>query len=210
MTQTLFQERQPPSLAPLRASSEFDDIERDLKAVFMAVFEEKIRPRERELNLYGMPHLGEIGLLEQFLKLDGLATVRRDVRQIRFLMRVWRCRNAKRGMRFLRHYLQIIFPNDWSANQLWHPLASIAHYPRNCTVDAELQAHVLTSRVRVGIDVAVASAADVLITGRALRSVLAARLVLEMVQMIKFGSGFGMANAACGIAPLYAVGVLGK
>lgn len=203
-----FQERQPPALAPLRHSAEFDEIERDLKAIFIAVFEEKIRPRERELNLYGMPHLGGITLLEQFLKLDGLAAVRRDVRQIRFLMRVWRGRNAKRGLRFLRSYLQIIFPNEWAVYQLWHPQGSIAHYPRDCTLDTGLLDHVLTSRVRVGIHVAVASAADVQMTGRALRSVLAARLLLEMVQMIKFASRFGMANAACGIAPLYAVGVL--
>ncbi len=203
-----FQERQPPSLAPLRHSVEFDEIERDLKAIFIAVFEDKIRPRERELNLYGMPHLGDITLLEQFLKLDGLAAVRRDVRQIRFLMRVWRGRNAKRGLRFLRNYLQIIFPNQWAVDQLWHPLATIAHYPRDCTVDAGLLDHVLTSRVRVGIHVLAASAADVQMTGRALRSVLAARLLLEIVQMIRFDSRFGMANAACGIAPMYAVGVL--
>jgi hypothetical protein len=122
-----------PSLQPLAQSFEYDQLETDLKAIFMAVFESMIRPRERSLNLYGMPQLGDAELVERALKDSGLAIVKRDVTRSSFLLQAARARNPRRGMIFLKQYLQAVWPNDWKVEPLWHPIATSADYPDDRT-----------------------------------------------------------------------------
>lgn len=128
----------PPRLDPLRRSFEYDQMESELKAVFMAVFERMIRPRERELNLYGMPHLGTMALIERALKDSGLALVRRNEVRASFLLKAMRGRNPHRGTLFLARYLQSVWPNVWKIEPLWHPVATANNYPADCTPLTEL------------------------------------------------------------------------
>ncbi|WP_321946594.1 phage head spike fiber domain-containing protein [Paraburkholderia sp. J10-1] len=120
-----------PELAPLVESFEYDQLEAELKAIFLSVFESLIRPRERRLNLYGMPHLGDTELIERALKNAGLALVKRTDTRSSFLMKAMAL-NPRRGTIFLKQYLQSVWPNVWEVEQLWHPIASAARYPQDC------------------------------------------------------------------------------
>lgn len=118
-----------PDLEPLRQSFEYDQLETELKEAFFAVFERMIRPAERQLNLYGMPHLGDDVLIERALKDAGMAIVRRNSVRSGFLLKAAKARNPRRGMLFLAQYLQSVWPNVWKIEQLWHPVALAAEYP---------------------------------------------------------------------------------
>lgn len=119
----------PPDLQPLRESFEFDQLETELKAIFMKVFADTLRPLERRLNLYGIPHRGDIELIERAMKDSGLAILRRNETRAGFLLKAARSRNPRRGMHFLRQYLQSVWPNVWMVEPLWHPIATAANYP---------------------------------------------------------------------------------
>ncbi|WP_186083647.1 phage head spike fiber domain-containing protein [Burkholderia gladioli] len=123
----------PPSLAPLQNSAERDDFEAELKALFISVFESMIRDRERRLNLYGMPHLGDDELIQRALKNAGLSLIRRDTTRQSFLLKAALARNPRRGLIFLRQYLQSAWPNVWTAEPLWHPVALADQYPQFLT-----------------------------------------------------------------------------
>lgn len=122
-----------PALQPLQGSAEYDDLETGLKAIFMSVFEEYLRPRERELNVYGMPHLGSAALMERFLKLNGLPLIKREDTRTAFLMKAALSRNKRRGMIFLRQYLQATWPNAWKVEPLYHPVKTADEYPQHVT-----------------------------------------------------------------------------
>lgn len=120
-----------PALQPLAQSFEFDALETELKQSFMAVYESMIRPRERNLNLYGMAHLGSDDLMASALKADGIAMVKRSSTRMQFLMKANRSRNPRRGLLFIKRYLQAIWPNIWQAEPLWLRLNDTANYPAN-------------------------------------------------------------------------------
>jgi len=120
-----------PALQPLAQSFEFDLLETELKQSFMAVFESMIRPRERSLNLSGMAHLGDDDLMASALKADGIAMVKRSSTRMQFLMKANRSRNPRRGLLFIKRYLQAIWPNIWQAEPLWLRLNDTANYPAN-------------------------------------------------------------------------------
>lgn len=202
----------PPSQQPLQGSFDADQLENELKTVFMTVFENLIRDRERALNLYGMAHLGDAELVGNNLKSDGLAVIRRDAYRMQFLLKSWRARNPKRGLLFLQKYLQTIWPNEWSVDQFWHPTATANLYPALKTINGDQETHFLTSRVRVGVTVDADDGTGLVALQKALRSTLAARLVLELVLNIDIqnagDNGLALSNGVGGITPLYTEGKL--
>lgn len=202
----------PPSLAPLAGSFEQNQLESELKKVFLAVFEKLVRERERALNLYGMAHLGGDELVARNLYGDGLAVIRRDAERVRFLLKAWRARNPKRGMLFLRTYLQTIWPNEWRIDQFWHPIATALEYPAHKTTYGSPKTHFLTSRVRVGVTVEADDGTGLVAMQKALRSTLAARLVLELVLNVEMenagATGLGLSNGGVGITLLHGEGKL--
>jgi hypothetical protein len=122
-----------PDLQPLRNAFEYDQLEEDMKDVFLTVFDQYIRPFERQVNLSGMPHLGDTELIERTLKDYGLAIVRRDATRTAFLLKAARARNPRRGMLFLKQYLQSVWPGVWKVETLWHPVVTSVDYPEDCT-----------------------------------------------------------------------------
>lgn len=115
-------------------------------------------------------------------------------------------------MLFLQTYLQTVWPNEWSIDQFWHPIATAVEYPAHKTVDGDPATHFLTSRVRVGVTVDSDDGTGLAAMQKALRSTLAARLVLELVLNVSIENvgqtGLALADGAAGIAPLYADGKL--
>lgn len=165
-------------------------MEAELKALFIQLFEQFIRPAEREINTVGTPHLGPFEQFERAVKTEGLALVRRgDEDSMRYLFRAWKARNPKRGLHMLRLYLRLLWPLGWSVEQLWCPVAGV--YPNDVT-PTEAPGHFLTSRVRVTISSEVSSGQELASVAPALRSVVPARMLLELRVNYRMDQGIGL------------------
>lgn len=167
-----------PDLVPLRESHEADQLETELKALFIYLFEMFIRPGEREINTVGTPHLGPFEQFERAVKTEGLALVRRgDEEAMRYMLRAWKARNPKRGLHMLRLYMRLLWPEGWRVDQLWCDKAGT--YPTDLRL-SDGGHHFLTSRVNVTISSDVTSGAEVDAVAPALRSVVPARMLLKL------------------------------
>lgn len=179
-------------MAPLRASHEADQLEAELKELFVFLFDTFIRPGEREVNTAGMAHLGPTEQFERAVKAEGLAILRETgsgLPGMRYLYRAWRARNPRRGLHMLRTYLQILWPDDWELAQLWAPL--VGTYPTNLlTYDGG--AHFLSSRVMVEVTGTFVNGADVERLAASLRSVVPARLLLTIRVKREFSQQVGL------------------
>lgn len=185
-----------PDLYPLRASHEADAVESDLKQIFLDLFDDHLRVPERDINVFGMAHLGSFSLIERVVTGEGLALYRKaDEFAMRYLYRAWRARNPKRGLHFLRTYLRLLWPDGNRCEQLWqrkslpYPTGLIA---RELIPDTDPHArHILTSRISVEIDEPGEQGAGLLRVLPALRSVVAARFIL----VISIARSFANADA---------------
>lgn len=185
-----------PDLAPLRQSHEANQLESELKALFMEMLGEFLRPGEREINTLGTPHLGSFGQIERAVKAEGLALFRRtDEGAMRHLFRAWRARNPKRGLHILSCYLQLLWPDNYVVEQLHQNSAK--PYPTELH-PVEGPGRFRTSRVRVVVDSTDLTGADVLASIPALRSVVPARILLDFVLLGRFDLTLGIACVALG------------
>jgi hypothetical protein len=183
-------------LAPLENSHKADQLELEMDALDRLMFDTYIRPGERTVNTLGTPHIGSFDQVERAVKAEGLALQRRGGEaQMRYLFRAWRARNPKRGLHMLRAYLQLLWPNGWTMNQMWQDIDS--PYPTLAATDEGN--HYLTSRVQVTISGAVSDGADVQAAAPSLRSVLAAKYLLNV--SLSQDSGVGLA-----LAPVFYAG----
>lgn len=166
-------------LGPLLNSHEADDVERDLKAAFIEVFEGVLRRQMARINTYGMPHRGDFATIERFVKADGLALERRvnAQRYMRELFRAWQARNPRRGTHFLRHYLQLLWPGQWTLTQLWQ--RPDLPYPEGAS-EVFTPGCFLTSRVRLFLELdGDNDGTELARLSGSFRAVLPARMVLE-------------------------------
>lgn len=198
------------ALAPLANSHEADQLEADLKALFIQLFEERIRPAAKRVGTSGAPHLGPFEQIEQAVKAEGLSLVRKeDEAPMRYAFKAWRARNPKRGLHMLRIYLQMLWPNGWKAEQLWMPAGGT--YPTDAVSKdtyaashggadvSQAAGYFLTSRVNVEISGSATDGSDVLQVAGAMRSVIPARMVLYVTVVQR-------SEASIGMAPVYYVG----
>lgn len=183
----VFGDEQPPAgLGPLLRSHEADQVEADFKAAVIEVFERVLRPAVARINTYGMPHRGDMTVLERFVKAEGLALERRASLEpfMRELYRAWRARNPRRGLHFLRYYLRLLYPDSvWTLRQLWHD--PNLPYPQGAS-DTPRPGYYLTSRVRLFLELeGDASGAELARLVGVFRAVLPARLVLEVATRVE-------------------------
>ncbi len=175
---------QAPALNPLDNSHAQGELEAELKALTIGLFEQVVRSAERDVNVSGSAHLGSFDLISRHVKRDGLAIFHRnDEEAMRYLYRAWKGRNPKRGLAFMRLYLQLLFPNTWQADQLWHRKG--ATYPSALETETDITGdpgvnYWLTSRIKVSITAPDLSTTDVQRVLRPLRSTLGAKFVLEV------------------------------
>lgn len=182
-----------PDLVPLRESHEADQLETELKALFILLFEQFIRPGEREINTVGTPHLGPFEQFERAVKAEGLALVRRgDEEAMRYMLRAWKARNPKRGLHMLRLYMRLLWPEGWRVDQLWCDKSM--PYPTSLRL-SDGGNHYLTSRVNVTISSGVTSGEDVNAVVPALRSVVPARILLSLTLEQRSTADIGVAAA---------------
>jgi hypothetical protein len=167
----------PHQLTPLAESHECSDYERDLKQMFMVLFETMLRIKFNQINTYGISHVADFDVIERFTKHEGIAAFRVNGKEenIRALFRGWKSQNPRRGTAFLKFYLQLFFPNQWSVEQLYQN--ALAVYPNDLS-PVKRPNDFKTSRVLVKI--AAKSANDAMVLTMimpSLRSVIPARLV---------------------------------
>lgn len=194
----------PNDFAPLRRSHEADDAEAAIKSIFIEVFNELLREKFERVNLYGISHRADDVTVERFSKQDGIAIYRANAEAfLRELYRGWKGSNPRRGLGFLKFYLQLIFPNQWECHQMWQ--LTLGTYPYALSETEVPGASYLTSRVSVSIDSPSVSETILLqkITP-ALRSVIAAKFVLLIRSTNLFSSQMVMGSKAfSGSAAVY-------
>lgn len=113
-----------PQLLPLERSFEENDVEADCKRLLLALFNEQLAIDVFDANVLGAAHLGSFDLVRKAVNADGLVLLQGSANEeaaTRYLYRAWKAGNAQgRGFHFLRIYLQMLFPNQWEVEQLWH------------------------------------------------------------------------------------------
>lgn len=189
-----------PELLPLYYSHVADQLEHELKQIFMRLFDAYIRSDERYVNALGTPHLGVRELVEQSLAADGLSIYRGAAGPGAYLLRAWRAHNPKRGLHLLKSYLQLLWPNVWKATQMWQDKAEA--YPDGLVEEDEGD-HFLTSRVHVTLPARSTSGADVNAISAGLKGSVPARVFLQL--SIVADESFSL-----GVASIFECGVVGR
>lgn len=177
-----------PVLEPVKAFHDADELEAQFKALSADVFKQYLRFVEREINAYGMPHLASFEQVERWVKADGLAMVRGSQEDpMRYLFKAWRGQNPKRGLHFLRTYLQLLWPGGWDAEQQWQ--RKNATYPTALSSGPELAiqkitnprlTHFLTSRLNVDITAQGESGDGLAQVARSLRYICGAKFLVNL------------------------------
>lgn len=177
-----------PDMAPLRNSFEADAIEAELKGLFLHLFETMIRPAEQATRTLGTPHIGPSAQFQAAVKHDGLALLNTgDESAMRYVFGAWRSNQPRRGLAMLKTYMQLLWPSQWTITQMWQ--ANDSDYPGLSEVDGGN--HWLTSRVEASVSGDAAE--DLPRMAGALRSVVPARIVLNVVAKTNAGATLRMA-----------------
>lgn len=103
---------------------------------------------------YGCPHLGSPEVIERFSKQDGLAALRRpDTGDtlMRIIYASWSSLPSRRGLGFLEFVMDMLWPNLWTINKLFHSVEYAAGYPRFLSYTDD-ETTFPTSRIRITFD----------------------------------------------------------
>lgn len=179
---------------PLAQSFANGSIERELQALMIQLYDESLKDTADEINLYGAPHLGPLRLIQRSIAQDGLSVLSQATESgLRYLFKAWRFQNPRRGTHFLETYLRVLFGDVYEINQLWQkksePYPSDLRTREEIALNGESESdYFLTSRLRV--DLTTDEVPERVI--RALRTVVAARLVLEVRISQSARSDFGV------------------
>lgn len=133
-----FLEATPPDMSALGASFAATDIEAELKQLFIDLFTSLFGIDTYNANVLGAGHLATETMINKAVNLDGLVPLKAAANEaaLRYLYRAWKSKgNEGRGLAFLRTYLQLVFPNECTVEQLWH--ARSRSYPDNVFLAGE-------------------------------------------------------------------------
>ena len=203
-----FQNAQLPQLTPLQNSFAVDYIEDDLRNLFIDLFESLLATQVFDINVLGSAHIGTLDLVRKMVNADGLVLLEGDREEAatRYLYRAWKSRNGQgRGFHFLRTYLQLLFPNAATVEQMAQSKTS--PYPTSLKplLSTDSSSHFSTSRVRVTIDARVTSWENVEKMNPILRSIIPARFLLYFTLLTVWNQNTytGAAMLSSGIATIY-------
>lgn len=114
-----------PDAAPLRENHEAGQLELELKSLFTDLFNE-MSADTFDINVLGAAHLGSFDLVRRSINQDGLVVMpsASEEAATRYLYRAWNSGDVqKRGLHFLRTYLELLAPGRFQVRQLWHSKA---------------------------------------------------------------------------------------
>ena len=189
-----FKNAVPPELKPLAKSYTADDAEKELKQLFLDLFQQKLAETAYDVNVTGAAHLGSLEAVRKSVNWDGLALLsgqeENEEPAMRYLYRAWQSRDVQgRGMHFLRTYLQLILPNLCKVEQMWqdkdkpYPHGLHSRLDEDVVIDPETM--YLTSRLQIALDLTVSTRSITKLTN-IFRSILPARLIPQFLFWIIF------------------------
>lgn len=179
-----FKSSQVPQMVALEHSYTNNDMERELKELFLKLFKDMLGEDAFNAFVLGSPHLGSFNLVRKNINSDGISLLQSAVEETatRYLYRAWKSGDVqKRGLHILRMYIKLLFGNLAEVTQLQHSIHEV--YPTKL-VDYDpkvglYEDHYLTSRVYVDIDSSLADESIKRIAS-SVQSVLPARFVPEI------------------------------
>lgn len=178
-----FPNAQLPELLPLKnsvAQGNFE-AENQLRNLFIALFGELLAVVVFDANVLGMPHLGSLDLVRKSVNADGLVLLQGDTEETaaRYIYRAWNARNNQmRGLHFLRTYLQVLFPNAATVNQLAQ--AKAFPYPTKLIpLESANSDYYSTSRIAISVEYDKVTHQELATMQPVLRAVIPARLTLD-------------------------------
>lgn len=180
-----FPNAQLPELTPLKNSFTVDDVENDLRNLFIDLFESLMAQSAFDMNVIGVGHLGSMDLIRKLVNVDGLALIdgEREETATRYLYKAWKSRNKNgRGFHFLATYLQLLFPNGYAIEQMAQTKAGT--YPNQLSPLKNADTTKFsTSRVRIALDSSKATWENIDKMAPILASIIPARLILYFAML---------------------------
>ena len=179
-----FKNARLPELVSLAHSFTQDDQERELRELMIELFKETLAEGVFDINVSGAKHLGSFDLVRRSVNADGLVLLQGDSEEsaTRYLYRAWNSRNVQgRGLHFLRTYLQLLFPNLCTVEQMWqkkdqpYPLGLVTSAD-SLTTPIDPDKMFLTSRVEIALDLSTTTRSIRTLTN-IIRSIIPARMV---------------------------------
>lgn len=166
-------------LVPLRHSFAENDIEDQLKSLFVDLFEDLIASSFDDANVLGMAHLGSPDLVRRFLAFDGLFLPnRQNDLAYNYLYRAWHSRNSGRGTEFLETVLQLIWPDEWTVEQMMQDKDYVYPFALSAKTGHEFDRDkFLTSRLKIDITATGETTASIGECIPVFRAILPARFV---------------------------------
>ena len=204
-----FPNAQLPELTPLKNSFAVDDVENDLRNLFIDLFESMMAQTAFDMNVLGVGHLGSMDLIRKLVNVDGLALIDgpREETATRYLYKAWKSRNKNgRGFHFLATYLQLLFPNGYNIDQMAQ--AKSGTYPNQLSPLSRADSTKFsTSRVRVALDSSKATWENVIKMAPILSSIIPARLILYFAMLTTWrrNNYVGSAMLSGGITVVYPI-----
>ena len=175
-------------IQPIKRSFDATQVDESVKRVYLQLIEELLRVDERRVNVYGAPFLGGRELQAKAIKQDGFAVINRDNESLYYLYKAWKYRNRMRGLHLLRTYLQTLWKDGWTAEQMWQ--RKDKPYPTALETYEQAKQNIgnyyLTSRIYVGIDDVSELGQNLLKLLPSIRTTLAAKYVLNLYLLRSF------------------------
>ncbi len=171
-----------PSLKPLRNSFTVDDIEDQLRNMFIDLFDNFLARDAFDANVLGAAHLGSFDLVKRTINKDGLVLLPGNLYEpaTRYIYRAWKATNLQgRGLHFLRTYLQNMYADgSWSVDQQMQLTAGT--YPNDLSNVADTGSDTnkyLTSRIKINLKAKIGEITDTSKITNIMASILPARFV---------------------------------
>lgn len=179
-----FDSSQVPQMQALENSYTNNDLEKEIKELFLHLFKSKIGEDTFNAFVLGAQHLGSYPLVQKSLNSDGIALLNPEMAEIatRYLYRTWKSGDVqKRGLHIVRMYLRLLFGLGAEVSQLQQPRNE--PYPSGLEpFDPKIgvkDGYFLTSRVNLDIDLSYSGLPVKQLTNN-IQSVLPAKFLPEL------------------------------
>lgn len=172
-------------LEPFENTRTSEQLETEIKQCFIDVFNETLKGDLDNLASYGAPYLGNDKTLYRFLNSAGIEPLNniynRDI--LGYLYKAWAKENKKRGLDFLKMYMQLLYPNSYTITQLWQH-KNKSYNGRDLLDDDEVKNYPndywLTSRIRVLVEDFEETGVKLLQHQQIIANIVNARHVIEL------------------------------
>ncbi len=188
-----FKNAQLPALTPLVNSFSVDDVEDELKRLFIDLFHYSDPPDAPvtiikksfaeslfDANVLGAAHLGTFDLVKRSINADGLSLLpnNQEGPNTRYLYRAWRARNMQgRGLFFLKTYLRLLYgPSVTVEQQMQHTKYTYPNRLSDRKTTGDHANKYLTSRIHITLNVN-DSSGDLSVIIPIISSIVPARIV---------------------------------